>query len=192
MSPPSPASYALARSQHVSRSSSLACSHATELSQRYKPFKTGWRLLLHQRQLSRATLIPRSYLYVPGDQPHKLERATRSGADAVIADLEDAVTPSAKTAARNFLADWLATLTDTNRPEIWVRVNASPLMAEDVSIVIGPPLAGLCLPKVGRPEQILSLDDLVTAGEQRGGSPQVRSASFRCLSRPQASCRPRL
>jgi citrate lyase subunit beta / citryl-CoA lyase len=114
-------------------------------------------------------LIPRSYLYVPGDQPHKLERATRSGADAVIADLEDAVAPSAKTAARNTLADWLATLTDTNRPEIWVRVNASPLMAEDVSIVIGPPLAGLCLPKVGRLEQILSLDDLVTAGEQRGG-----------------------
>jgi citrate lyase subunit beta/citryl-CoA lyase len=114
-------------------------------------------------------LTARSYLYVPGDQPHKLERATRSGADAVIADLEDAVAPSAKTAALKTVADWLATRTGTDQPEIWVRVNASQLMTEDVRAVIGPSLAGLCLPKVDGPEQILRLDELTTAGELRAG-----------------------
>jgi citrate lyase subunit beta / citryl-CoA lyase len=114
-------------------------------------------------------LTARSYLYVPGDQPHKLERATRSGADAVIADLEDAVAPSAKTAARKTVADWLATRTGTDQPEIWVRVNASQLTAEDVHAVISPSLAGLCLPKVDGPQQIRRLDDLATTGEQRAG-----------------------
>ena len=132
-------------------------------------------------------MTARSYLYVPGDQPHKLERATRSGADAVIADLEDAVAPSAKTAARKTVADWLATRAGTNRPEIWVRVNASQRMAEDVRAVISPCLAGLCLPKVGGPEQLLRLDDLATASEQRAG---FAPGSIREIGR--ASCRERV
>jgi citrate lyase subunit beta/citryl-CoA lyase len=114
-------------------------------------------------------LTARSYLFVPGDQPKKLERAARCGADAVIADLEDAVPPSAKTAARRTVAAWIGALTGTSRPDIWVRVNASQLAAEDARAVIGPCLAGLCLPKVNGPDQLLYLDAVATTEERRAG-----------------------
>ena len=42
----------------------------------------------------------RSLLFVPGDRPERFAKATASGADAVILDLEDSVAPSAKVAAR--------------------------------------------------------------------------------------------
>jgi citrate lyase subunit beta/citryl-CoA lyase len=119
----------------------------------------------------------RSYLFVPGDQPTKLDRALACGADAVIADLEDAVAPSAKTAARTTVAAWIGALVDTGLPEIWVRVNASQLAVEDARAVIGASLAGLSLPKVNGPEQIARLDALVCAEEQRAGLP-TRSVRF--------------
>jgi citrate lyase subunit beta/citryl-CoA lyase len=42
----------------------------------------------------------RSFLYVPGDSPAKLAKALTVGADALIVDLEDAVPPAGKDAAR--------------------------------------------------------------------------------------------
>jgi citrate lyase subunit beta/citryl-CoA lyase len=52
-------------------------------------------------------VIPRSYLYVPGDQPDKLTKARHRGADALILDLEDAVAPAAKRAARQAVRAFL-------------------------------------------------------------------------------------
>lgn len=46
----------------------------------------------------------RSLLFAPGDDERKLRRALESGADAIVADLEDAVAPSAKDAARELTA----------------------------------------------------------------------------------------
>ena len=45
----------------------------------------------------------RSFLFVPGDRPERLRKALDSGAQAVIADLEDAVAPEDKSAARRAL-----------------------------------------------------------------------------------------
>lgn len=42
----------------------------------------------------------RSYLFVPGDRPERYAKALAAGADAVIIDLEDAVAPAAKDAAK--------------------------------------------------------------------------------------------
>ena len=44
--------------------------------------------------------LPRSYLFVPGNRPERFEKAHAAGADAVILDLEDAVPPDEKPAAR--------------------------------------------------------------------------------------------
>ncbi|MEU8003022.1 aldolase/citrate lyase family protein [Catellatospora sp. NPDC049111] len=52
----------------------------------------------------------RSYLYVPGDSPAKLAKALTVGADALIVDLEDAVPPAGKDAARAAVAAFLAML----------------------------------------------------------------------------------
>jgi citrate lyase subunit beta / citryl-CoA lyase len=65
-------------------------------------------------------MMPRSWLYVPGDRPDRIGKALASDADAVIVDLEDAVAPSSKSAARAGLSD----LPVERQPQLWVRINA--------------------------------------------------------------------
>ena len=38
-------------------------------------------------------MVPRTYLFVPGNRPERFAKALASGADAVVLDLEDAVAP---------------------------------------------------------------------------------------------------
>src|SRR3546814_10969236 len=52
--------------------------------------------------------VHRSWLFVPGDDERKLARAGTSGADALHFDLEDAVVPARRDAARGRVADVLA------------------------------------------------------------------------------------
>jgi citrate lyase subunit beta/citryl-CoA lyase len=89
----------------------------------------------------------RSFLFVPGNDERKLRKALSSGADAVIADLEDAVTPAEKRAARTLAVSVLAEADgDVLR---LVRVNAagSEWIADDVEAVGSIGLDGLVLPK---------------------------------------------
>jgi citrate lyase subunit beta/citryl-CoA lyase len=114
----------------------------------------------------------RSYLFAPGDQARKLQHALESGADAIIADLEDAVAPSAKANARHMVANWLSRL-DGDQPQLWVRVNGSPrLLVEDVHAVVGPAVTGICLPKTHAPEQLGSLGELLGVAERQAGLTQ--------------------
>jgi len=53
--------------------------------------------------------IASTYLFVPGDRPERFARATSSGADVVIIDLEDGVPPAAREAARHHVLAWLQT-----------------------------------------------------------------------------------
>ena len=48
----------------------------------------------------------RSLLFVPADGGAKLDKALGSGADAIIVDLEDSISPEGKTAARISAADF--------------------------------------------------------------------------------------
>ncbi|MGP4110605.1 HpcH/HpaI aldolase/citrate lyase family protein [Streptomyces sp. 4N509B] len=50
----------------------------------------------------------RGLLFVPGTRPDRFARAAASGAEMVVIDLEDAVAPEEKDAARAHAADWLA------------------------------------------------------------------------------------
>ena len=88
----------------------------------------------------------RSYLYVPGSDPRRIEKALASEADAVILDLEDAVAPNRKEEARKTVAGFLRS--GQEKP-VFVRVNApgSALIEEDIEAVAGPNLAGLRRPK---------------------------------------------
>ena len=95
----------------------------------------------------------RSYLYVPGDDPHRIEKALATDADAVVLDLEDAVAPNRKEEARETAA---GVLESKPAKPVFVRVNAlgSELAARDIDAVIGPHLAGLRLPKVESLESV--------------------------------------
>ncbi len=54
-----------------------------------------------------SVLDARTLLFVPGDRPERFAKAAASGADAVILDLEDAVPPDRKEAARREVRSWL-------------------------------------------------------------------------------------
>lgn len=89
----------------------------------------------------------RSLLFVPGDRPERMEKALTLGADALILDLEDAVAPLAKVAARNAVGSFLKTAA---RPvPIFVRVNPleSALIDDDIAALSGLNPDGLVLPK---------------------------------------------
>ncbi len=64
----------------------------------------------------------RSLLFVPGDRPERFGKATAAGADAVILDLEDSVSPGRKPAAREAVASLLARRAGRT-PCLLVRVN---------------------------------------------------------------------
>src|ERR687897_1002096 len=53
--------------------------------------------------------LPTTYLFVPGNRPDRFDKALNSGADAIILDLEDAVDPASKDAARDAIGAWLDT-----------------------------------------------------------------------------------
>lgn len=101
----------------------------------------------------------RCYLYVPGDQPDKISRASKRGADALILDLEDAVAPSTKGKARSAVADWLKDEHPQTAPSLWVRVNSNDLLEEDLKAVTCPALTGVFVPKATR--DLLERTDLV-------------------------------
>lgn len=74
----------------------------------------------------------RSFLFAPGSDERKLRKALEAGADAVVADLEDAVLVAEKAHARELVADVLGAPVDCLR---LVRVNAagSPWLDDDLA-----------------------------------------------------------
>jgi citrate lyase subunit beta/citryl-CoA lyase len=89
-------------------------------------------------------MLPRSYLFVPGNRPERFDKARAAGADAVIVDLEDAVPPGEKASARAALTAWLA----PHRP-VLVRINGfdSAWFEDDLALCGMPGVAGIVLPK---------------------------------------------
>jgi len=90
---------------------------------------------------------------VPADRPDRVEQAIASRAHAVVVDLEDAVAPSAKAAARAGLRSLLAG--EHGKPVV-VRVNRRD--DDDLAAVEGLPIAGVVVPKVDGPEDVPAVD----------------------------------
>ncbi|MEH3046211.1 HpcH/HpaI aldolase/citrate lyase family protein [Sphingomonas adhaesiva] len=90
----------------------------------------------------------RSLLFVPGDRPERMEKALGLGADALILDLEDAVAPSAKAAARAAVRAFVDARAGEG-PALFVRVNPldGDLVADDVAAIAGAAMTGVVLPK---------------------------------------------
>ncbi|WP_329101909.1 aldolase/citrate lyase family protein [Micromonospora sp. NBC_01699] len=93
-------------------------------------------------------MTPRSHLYVPADQPRFLRSAARSATDALILDLEDAVAPANKDAARSAAADFAAARPSGSGCELWVRVNEGARGQRDAATVLASGnVDGIWLPK---------------------------------------------
>jgi citrate lyase subunit beta / citryl-CoA lyase len=104
------------------------------------------------------TMKLRSLLFVPGDSEKKFARASTSGADVLILDLEDAVAPSMKEAARGLVAGWIDQA-DTVAAKLFVRVNPldTGLTEDDLAAVVRPGLAGILAPKVNGAQDVATL-----------------------------------
>ncbi len=101
----------------------------------------------------------RSLLFVPGDSDRKLAKAAESGADLIILDLEDAVAPEHKAAARARVAAWFAARTTGRATRCWVRINPldSPESALDLDAVVAARPDGIVQPKTRSAEDVIRL-----------------------------------
>jgi citrate lyase subunit beta/citryl-CoA lyase len=130
-------------------------------------------------------MVPRSYLFVPGDRPERFAKALASGADAVVIDLEDAVSPAAKDAARSSLQEWFARLgPDTPTKPVVVRVNASDTawFEEDLRACAAPAVTAIMVPKAERADDLgriaaLHGKPLIALVETAAGFDNLRSVA---------------
>lgn len=97
----------------------------------------------------------RSALFLPASNPRAIAKARGCAADVVILDLEDAVAPGAKDAARE--AAVAAALEDWGRRELVVRVNAldSKWGEADCAALAGAGVDAVLAPKVGTPDDVV-------------------------------------
>jgi citrate lyase subunit beta / citryl-CoA lyase len=100
--------------------------------------------------------VARSWLYVPGHRTDLVAKARAGAAEAVVVDLEDAVAPGAKDAARATVAG----LEPGDRP-LWVRMNAldGPWGEADVAVLAGAAVDGVRVPKADDPDAVARLAD---------------------------------
>lgn len=128
-------------------------------------------------------------LYVPASRPDMIEKAARSGADAVCIDLEDAVAPDQKEASRANVVRALTGGLDFGTRIRLVRINGldTKYAYRDIIDVVEPAgqnLDLLMLPKTSGPDDVRFVDTLLTQVEARvsirhriGIEAQIESAS---------------
>jgi citrate lyase subunit beta/citryl-CoA lyase len=109
--------------------------------------------------------IARSWLLVSANRTEEFDSASRSRADQVVLDIEDAVDPKHKDGARNDVVDWLS-----GGGSAWVRINdhTTPFWSDDVEALKGVPgLRGVMLAKTE------SAADVTETYDRLGGSTPV-------------------
>ena len=99
--------------------------------------------------------LPTTYLFVPANRPDRYAKAFAAGADAVIVDLEDAVSPEDKAVARHALGDWCNAHRDL-AAKVIVRINdeATAWFEEDLALAKSVGIESVMLPKVELASQI--------------------------------------
>jgi len=104
----------------------------------------------------------RSVLYIPGSKPRALDKARGLSADAIIFDLEDAVIPEEKIAARATLAEALAVGGYGARLKI-IRINGldTEWGMDDAKAAATMGADAILLPKVNSPADLEALADIV-------------------------------
>ena len=104
----------------------------------------------------------RSALYIPGAKPRALDKARGLACDAILFDLEDAVSPDAKAEARETLRDALAQGGYGPRLRL-VRINGLDTAwgMDDARSAATMACDGVLVPKVGSPADLDAVAELV-------------------------------
>jgi citrate lyase subunit beta / citryl-CoA lyase len=140
----------------------------------------------------------RSLLYVPVSSERFLAKAHERSADAIILDLEDAVAPAQKDAARKRLSEAVA-MVRRNGAIVFVRINAEPERIRlDAEAACRAGADGLMVPKSRDGAAIAAMGDFLTGVEHAVGRkamllvPMLEDASAVLDARPIATASPRV
>ena len=103
----------------------------------------------------------RSLLFTPGNRPDRMRGAPEYGADVVCFDLEDAVAPGAKAAAREAVHEVLTDPAFDPDAEVCVRLSRDP--TADVAAVVTDDarLDSVMVPKAESPDDVERVDALL-------------------------------
>ena len=112
----------------------------------------------------------RSMLFLPGNNPNMLINGNCLGADSVIFDLEDAVSPDEKDAARILVRNTMRYM-DFRGCEIIVRINSidTPYWQKDIDAILPYTPGLILLPKTGSAADVLAADAYISAAEEKLG-----------------------
>ena len=115
----------------------------------------------------------RSMLFLPGNNPNMLINGNCLGADAVIFDLEDAVSPDEKDAARILVRNTMRYM-DFRGCEIIVRINSidTPYWRKDIDAILPYKPGLILLPKTGSAADVLAADRYIAQVEEQLGMAQ--------------------
>ena len=115
----------------------------------------------------------RSMLFLPGNNPNMLINGNCLGADAVIFDLEDAVSPDEKDAARILVRNTMRYM-DFRGCEIIVRINSidTPYWQKDIDAILPYTPGLILLPKTGSAADVLAADGYISQVEEKLGLAQ--------------------
>jgi citrate lyase subunit beta/citryl-CoA lyase len=140
----------------------------------------------------------RSLLYVPASSERFLAKAHERGADAIILDLEDAVAPAQKDAARQRLGEAVP-MVRRNGAAVFVRINSEPDRVRlDAEAACRAGVDGLMMPKSRDPGAIAAMADFLAGVEQaiRRGAvllvPMIEDAGAVLDARSIATASPRV
>lgn len=114
----------------------------------------------------------RSMLFLPGNTPNIIVNGDALGADNIILDLEDAVSPAEKDAARILVHSAIQSL-GFRGVEITVRINSidTPYWKDDLDEMV-PLRPALIMPtKVGSAADVMAVDDYIASVEKKCGLP---------------------
>ena len=115
----------------------------------------------------------RSMLFLPGNNPNMLINGNCLGSDAVIFDLEDAVSPAEKDAARILVGNVLGAV-PFDRVETVVRINSidTPYWQPDLQSVVPHKPNIIMLPKTSCARDVEQVDDYMAELEKQLGMEQ--------------------
>ena len=115
----------------------------------------------------------RSMLFLPGNNPNMLINGNCLGSDAVIFDLEDAVSPSEKDAARILVRNTMRYM-DFGGCEKIVRINSidTPYWKADIDAILPQKPDLILLPKTGMASDVLEADAYMAEVEEKLGFAQ--------------------
>ena len=108
----------------------------------------------------------RSFLFVPGNNKHFIDKAKTLKADIICLDLEDSVPLNEKEPARQMISEVLKGRSEFSS-EVYVRINSfdSGLAEADLKAVVQNGINGVVIPKVNGEEEVWELSKLITTLE---------------------------